>query len=135
MNSVNFLGRTTSDIELKKTNSGKSVATFSFAVKRPYAKDTTDFFNMVAWERTAEMLSDYVKKGTMIVIEGYLTNRTYEKDGSKRTVTEVIVDRFHFCGGKNEQSSNGTAAPAPAFSSPTADDFAAMADPEDDLPF
>lgn len=102
MNSVKFLGRTTSDIELKKTQSSKSVATFSFAVKRPFTKDTTDFFNMVAWERTAEMLSDYVKKGTMIVVEGYITNRQYEKDGQKRTATEIVVERFHFCGGKND---------------------------------
>jgi single-strand DNA-binding protein len=49
MNSVKFLGRTTSDIELKRTDRGKSVATFSLAVKRPFTKDTTDFFNVVAW--------------------------------------------------------------------------------------
>ena len=134
MNSVKFLGRTTSDIELKKTNSGKAVATFSFAVKRPYAKDTTDFFNLVAWERTAELLSDYVKKGTMIVVEGYLTNRTYEaKDGTNRTVAEVIVDRFHFCGSKNEQGNTGAVANN-ATTTPI-DDFAAMADDDSDLPF
>jgi single-strand DNA-binding protein len=108
MNSVKFLGRTTSDIELKKTNSGKSVATFSLAVKRPFAKDTTDFFNLVAWDKTSEHLSNYVTKGQMIVIEGYITNRQYEKDGQKRYATEVIVERFHFCGKSDGQSNNSS---------------------------
>jgi single-strand DNA-binding protein len=102
MNSVKFLGRTTSDIELKRTNSGKSVVTFSLAVKRPFAKDTTDFFNIVAWDKTAETIANYVTKGQAIVIEGYVTNRQYEKDGQKRTATEIVVERFHFCGGKND---------------------------------
>ena len=102
MNSVTLMGRTTSDIELKRTESGKCVSTFSLAVKRPFTKDTTDFFNIVAWEKTAETLSNYVQKGTMIVIEGYITNRQYEKDGHKRYATEIVVERFHFCGGKSD---------------------------------
>jgi single-strand DNA-binding protein len=133
MNSVKFLGRATSDIELKKTNSGKAVATFSLAVKRPFSKDATDFFNMVAWERTAELLSDYVKKGTMVVIEGYLTNRKYEKDGHSRTVAEVIVERFHFCGGKNDGESNNSSQNKPQ-GKETAYDIG-YDDSDDSLPF
>jgi single-strand DNA-binding protein len=131
MNSVKFLGRTTSDIELKRTDSGKSVATFSLAVKRPFTKDTTDFFNVVAWEKTAETLSNYVNKGTMIVIEGYITNRQYEKDGQKRYATEIVVERFHFCGKNDGQSNNSSQIEPQATGT---DDFTALAD-DDDLPF
>lgn len=134
MNSVKFLGRATSDIELKKTNSGKAVATFSLAVKRPYTKDATDFFNLVAWERTAELLSDYVKKGTMVVIEGYVTNRQYEKDGQKRYATEVVVERFHFCGGKNDGESNNSSQNKPQATG-TASYGLDYDDSDDSLPF
>lgn len=133
MNSVKFLGRTTSDIELKRTDSGKSVATFSLAVKRPFTKDTTDFFNVVAWEKTAETLSNYVNKGTMIVIEGYITNRQYEKDGQKRYATEIVVERFHFCGGKSDgQGANSSQIEPHATET---DDFSCLASADDDLPF
>lgn len=131
MNSVKFLGRTTSDIELKRTDSGKSVATFSLAVKRPFTKDTTDFFNVVAWEKTAETLSNYVNKGTMIVIEGYITNRQYEKDGQKRYATEIVVERFHFCGKNDGQNDSSSQMESPA--TETAN-FVPMAD-DDELPF
>ena len=130
MNSVKFLGRTTSDIELKRTEGGKSVATFSLAVKRPFTKDTTDFFNVVAWEKTAETLSNYVNKGTMIVIEGYITNRQYEKDGQKRYATEIVVERFHFCGGKSDgQGGNSSQI------EPQATETAPYDALDDDLPF
>lgn len=125
MNKIILMGNTTKDIELRKTNSGKSVAAFSLAVKRPFTQDTTDFFNCVAWERTAETLSDYVKKGTKILVEGYLTNREYEKDGAKRIITEVIVERFHFC------ESKGGGKPQ---AKPSAEDYSIIADDED-LPF
>jgi single-strand DNA-binding protein len=137
MNSVKFLGRTTSDIELKRTDSGKSVATFSLAVKRPFTKDTTDFFNVVAWEKTAETLSNYVNKGTMIVIEGYITNRQYEKDGQKRYATEIVVERFHFCGKNEGQGGNSSQiepqATETAFNNGF--DYMAMADDDSELPF
>ena len=134
MNSVKFLGRTTSDIELKRTESGKSVATFSLAVKRPFTKDTTDFFNIVAWEKTAETLSNYVNKGTMIVIEGYITNRQYKKDGHKRYATEIVVERFHFCCGKNDGQSGNSSQIEPQ-SAETAQYDTNYNDMDDDIPF
>ena len=134
MNSVKFLGRTTSDIELKRTESGKSVATFSLAVKRPFTKDTTDFFNIVAWEKTAETLSNYVNKGTMIVIEGYITNRQNEKDGHKRYATEIVVERFHFCGGKNDGQSDNSSQIKPQ-GTETAQYDTSYNDMDDDIPF
>jgi single-strand DNA-binding protein len=134
MNSIKLLGRTTSDVELKRTNSGKSVVTFSFAVKRPYAKDTTDFFNLVAWDKTAEHISNYVTKGQMIVVEGYLTNRKYEaKDGSNRTATEIVVERFHFCGGKNDGSNENSSQNEPQGKETAYNSLAV--DTDDELPF
>ena len=104
MNTITLLGRTTSAIELKQTQAGKSVASFSLAVKRPYTKDTTDFYNICAWGNTAELLARYVNKGNQICIRGYLTNRDWtDKQGNKRISTEIIAEEVTFCGGANEE--------------------------------
>lgn len=98
MNTAILIGRTTSDIELKATPSGKTVATFSLAVKRPYSKDTTDFIDMVAWNKTAETLAQYVKKGHAIAIsKGHIETRTWkDQEGKTRKATEVVVEEFEF---------------------------------------
>lgn len=105
MNSIILLGRTTSTIELKQTSAGKSVATFSLAVKRPLTKDTTDFYTIVAWDKQAELLSRYVSKGNQVCIRGYLTTRTWEdKQGNKRTATEVVANEVTLIGGKEDKA-------------------------------
>lgn len=99
MNSCSFIGRTTTDIELKTTASGKSVCTFTLAVKRPHAKEQTDFIPFTAWEKKAESLSRMVKKGQQIGVTGALTSRKYDdKDGKHRTAFEINVEDFFFCG-------------------------------------
>ena len=104
MNTITLLGRTTSSIELKQTQAGKSVANFSLAVKRPYTKDTTDFYNICAWGNTAELLAKHVNKGNQICIRGYLTNREWQdKQGNKRISTEIIAEEITFCGGASEE--------------------------------
>lgn len=110
MNLALFTGRTTSDIELKATPSGKSVATFSLAVKRPYTKDTTDFIDMVAWNKTAETLAKYVKKGHAIAIsKSHLETRTWkDQEGKNRKVTEVVVEEFEFLEKKTSEHSETT---------------------------
>ena len=101
MNTIILLGRTTSAIELKQTQAGKSVASFSLAVKRPFTKDTTDFHTVVAWDKQAELISKYVKKGDQICIRGYLTTRTWnDNQGNKRYATEVVADEVSFVGSK-----------------------------------
>lgn len=136
LNCAVIMGRLTADPELRQTPSSVPVTRFTVAVDRGYAKQgeerKTDFINVVAWRQTAEFVCKYFSKGSMIAIQGAIETGSYEKDGIKRFTFEIKADNVSFCGGKNEQSSNGTAAPA--FSSPTADDFAAMAD-DDDLPF
>lgn len=128
MNSVNLMGRLTADVDLKTTQSGISVCSFSIAVKRPNVKDTTDFINCVAWRSTAEFISKYFNKGKMIGISGVLTSRKYDdQNGNKRTAFEVVVDNACFC--ESKQDTQNT-APAPA---PVAN-FQPIADDED-LPF
>ena len=110
MNSIVLLGRTTAPIELKQTQAGKSVATFSLAVKRPFTKDTTDFFNVTVWDKQAELLSKYVGKGDQICIRGYLQNRSWEdQQGNKRYATDVVAQEITFC--ESKKDSEGTYPP------------------------
>lgn len=94
MNIITITGRLGGDVELRQTQQGVSVATFTLAVSRPRTKDTTDWINCVAWRQSAEFLSRYTKKGDLIAVAGMLTARKYEdKDGNKRTAYEVVCDR------------------------------------------
>lgn len=140
MNNNVLMGRATSSIELKQTQAGKSVVNFSLAVKRPYTKDTTDFFNVCAWDKTAELLAKYVKKGDQICIRGYLTNREWQdKNGNKRYATEVVADEVSF--GSSKESSGETKNNAPtqpympaAYSTQNSQDFEEIPGDES-LPF
>lgn len=105
MNSINLIGRLTADVELKTTQSGISVCSFSIAVDRPNVKDTTDFINCVAWRSTAEFISKYFRKGNRIAVTGILTSRTYQdQNGKNRTAFEVVIDRAEFCESKQDAS-------------------------------
>ena len=117
MNSICLMGRLTGDPELKTTQSGVSVTSFSVAVDRAYrSKDQerqTDFINCVAWRQTAEFISRYFHKGQRIALQGSLQSRRYTaNDGSQRTVYEVVVDNAFFC-----ESKGGNAAGAPSYDS------------------
>lgn len=93
MNSCNFTGRITNDLELKTTNNGLAVCSFTLAVKRPRTKDETDFINFTAFRQSAEYLTTYAKKGTLIEANGILTSRKWEdKNGNKRTSFEILVN-------------------------------------------
>lgn len=105
MNSCNFVGRLTNDIELKKTSSDLSVCTFTIAVNRPRVKDTTDFINCVAWRGSAEYLTKYAHKGSLVAVSGTLTSRNYEdKQGNKRTAFEVVADNVILCESKPKEA-------------------------------
>ena len=94
--------------ELRTTNSDKSVATFSLAVKRDYGEET-DFFNIVVWGKNGENCAKYLDKGSKVLVIGQLQNRSYEtKDGSKRTVTEVICDSVEFLTFKEKEEKEET---------------------------
>lgn len=107
MNYVSMIGRLTKIPDIKQTNTGKNVCTFTLAVNRRY-KDaqrnaTADFFPVQAWEKLAELCARYLDKGSKVFISGELRNRSYEaKDGSKRTVTEIIANEIEFLSPKAE---------------------------------
>lgn len=141
LNVVVIMGRLTADPELRTTNNGTSVTSFSVAVNRSYSKDgnnPTDFINCVAWRNSAEFISRYFTKGQMIAIKGSLQQRSYtDKDGNKRTSYDVVVDTADFCGSKNESGSSAPArneAPA-SFSNVDTGDFEEISMGDDDLPF
>lgn len=104
LNLVVIMGRLTSTPELKTTNTGLSVSSFTVAVNRQYSKDgnsQTDFIPCVAWRINADFITKYFAKGQMIAIKGSLQQRSYQdKDGNNRTVYEVIVESADFCGKK-----------------------------------
>lgn len=112
MNKIILLGRLTRDTEIRYTQTGACVAQFTLAVDRPYTKDgqkEADFITCVAWGKTAETIGNYVHKGQRLLVEGRLQIRSYDaKDGSKRWVTEVIVNHGEFIERKEQQQ----AAPA-----------------------
>lgn len=108
MNICILIGRLTADPELRSTQSGLSVVQFTVAVDRDYQKQgeerQADFVNCVAWRQTAEFISRYFGKGKMIAVEGSIQTRSYEdKHGNKRTAVEVIVNKAHFTGEKQER--------------------------------
>ena len=139
-NLVVLTGRLTADLELKTTQSGISVTSFSVAVNRPYRtgeEQQTDFINVVAWRKTAEFIAKYFKKGNMIGIEGSIQTRKYtDKNGNNRTAFEVVVNNAQFVESKRDSAaSQGGEQPA-SFSNAGADDFSDLSDvSDDDLPF
>lgn len=96
MNNVVLSGRLTKDVEYKKGASGKQFSKFSLAVNRPFSKDSVDFINCVAFEKVAELLSKYCKKGSKILIEGRIQQETYEVEGVKRITYQIIVNSVEF---------------------------------------
>lgn len=132
LNKVVIQGRLTGEPELRTTTSGLSVTSFSIACNRSYKDEQTDFLNVVAWRQTAEFITKYFRKGSMILIEGSIQSRNYEdKNGNKRNLVEIVADNVHFCGSKAD---NNQQTPEPAFSQPDVYDFS-RADTSDEFPF
>lgn len=112
MNTCCFTGRLTADLELKQTQNGKSVCSFTLAVARPRVKDTTDFINFVAWNQSAEYLCKYGKKGDMAEVSGVLTARKFEdSNGNKRTAFEVVADSLKLLSNSNSSEAKPTTTP------------------------
>lgn len=104
LNVAVIMGRLTADPELRQTAEGTSVTSFTVAIDRPpFDKHKTDFIDVVAWRTTAEFVTRYFRKGSMIAVNGSIQTRKYEdKNGNKRTATEIIAQNVSFCGGKLE---------------------------------
>lgn len=131
MNKVILLGRLTKDPELRNTQQGLAVCSFSIAVNRRFAKEgqqNADFINCSAWRNTAEFISKYFSKGNMIAVVGSLQTRTWEDQGGKKQyATDVVVDEAYFTGSKENASSS---AMPNAF-----EGFTQVDDVEGDLPW
>lgn len=111
INTVILMGRLVSDPELKATNTGKEVTSFRIAVDRGYVKQgekrKADFFDVVAWDKTAAFVCQYFKKGNLIAVDGRLESRTYQaKDGSNRYVVEVTANNVSFTGERTSDSTS-----------------------------
>ena len=104
MNTVSIIGRVANEIELRKTQADKSVVSFTVAVDDGWGENKrTNFFDVVAWNRTAEFVAKYFSKGQMIAVTGSLKTRTWEdKNGSNHKSTEIVAGQVYFCGGKQE---------------------------------
>lgn len=99
MNNINLIGRLTQDPELKQTQNGKAVVKFSIAVNR-IKKDEADFINCEAWEKQAELIAQYCRKGDRIGITGRLCIDNYEKEGERKSYTKVLVSQADFISDK-----------------------------------
>lgn len=114
VNNLVIMGRLVADPVLKSTNAGNSVVSFRIAVDR-MKKGEADFFTVNAWNRTAEFIGQYFKKGSLIAISGRIQNRTFtDKNGNERTVTEIEAEKADFCGGKNDGVTEASSATKPA---------------------
>ena len=140
LNSIIVMGRLTADPELRSTSSGLSVTSFTVAVDRGYVRageeKKADFIPVVAWRQTADFVSKYFRKGSMIAVQGSLQSRSYEdKNGNKRVAYEVIADQVSFCGSKAESGTGGYDSVSPSsYNNSSADDFSSVVE-DDDLPF
>ena len=142
LNCAVIMGRLTADPELRQTPTGVAVTRFTVAVDRGYVKAgeerKADFITVVAWRQTAEFVTRYFSKGSMIAVQGAIQTGSYEKDGIKRSTFEIVADNVSFCGSKSESSTGGAPrmndTAATSFSNGSINDFAAVAD-DDDLPF
>ena len=105
MNKVYLTGNLTRDPEVRYTQGGKAYARLGIAVNRPYSKDkAVDFFNLVAWDKTAELIGKFAKKGSRRIVDGRLQTSKYtNKDGVEVTSVEVVVENFEFTGGKKDK--------------------------------
>lgn len=94
MNNVSISGNLCADVDLRSTQGGKQVASFTVAINE--GKDKTEFVRCVAWEKTAELINQYCKKGDRMALTGRMQTREWEKDGNKHYTTEVVVNSFDF---------------------------------------
>ncbi|MCL2508771.1 MAG: single-stranded DNA-binding protein [Oscillospiraceae bacterium] len=160
LNCAVIMGRLVADPELRTTTTGVSVTSFRVAVDRNFVRQgeerQADFLDIVAWRQTAEFVTRFFRKGSMIAVQGAIQTRSYEdKSGNRRTAVEIIADNVSFCGSKAETGGGNVtnryddqvpptpynnaqaqiqAQPAPSFASGTPGDFSDIQD-DDELPF
>ena len=133
LNNIVIMGRLTRDPELRRTQNGVAVASFTLAVDRDFASQggekETDFVDIVAWRSTAEFVSKYFTKGRMAVVSGRLQIRNWQdKEGNKRRSAEILADRVYFGDSKKEGAK-------PEYNAPQPQDFSEVTEDDPNLPF
>lgn len=136
LNQISVQGRFARDPELRRTNSGKAVTSFTLACDRDFKDQTgkreVDFIECVAWGGTAEMVEKYFGKGQMAIVTGRLQLRDWaDKNGQKRRTAEILVSSVYFCGSK-ESGAQGSSGADSGYSAPQ---FAPIEADDDQLPF
>lgn len=146
LNQISVMGRLVRDPELRRTNSGKPVTSFTLACDRDFKNSQTgekevDFIDCVAWNSTAEIVEKYFHKGQMAVAFGRLQIRQYtDKNGQKRRQAEILASSVYFCGGKENGSDGGSEAvggySAPGYQgNAPGGDFEVLEDEDGQMPF
>jgi single-strand DNA-binding protein len=148
-NKVVLMGNLTRDPELRTTPNGQNVASFSLAVNRSWKnangeqQEAVDYIDCNIWGKPAEIITQYMKKGSGILVSGRLQQRSWEQEGQKRSKVEVVVEDFNFVGGPGDggsapSSSSGSSTSAPASSKknePAVEDIGDEPINLDDIPF
>jgi single-strand DNA-binding protein len=137
MNKVILIGRLTKDPEVRTTTTGKKVASFSIAVddgKDAQGQQITQYFNVSAWDKTAEIVEKYVVKGARVAVDGSLKNRSWDKpDGTKAYATDVLVSRLEILSSKAETDAMRANAPADENPAASSSQPAAKSAPKEDI--
>ncbi|UED72113.1 single-stranded DNA-binding protein [Brevibacillus sp. HD3.3A] len=110
MNKAILIGNLTKDPELRYTPNGVAVTTFTVAINRPRRSENqeTDFINIVAWQKLADLAAEYLAKGRQCAVEGRIQTRNYDnKEGKRVYVTEVIAENIQFLGGRGGNGQGG----------------------------
>ena len=147
-NKVILMGNLTRDPELRSTPSGQQVASFSLAVNRTWKnangeqQEAVDYIDCNAWGKPGEIITQYMTKGSAILVSGRLQQRSWEQDGQKRSKVEIVVEDFNFVGGQGQgaggsfnQTANEPSAPAPKKSEAKSSDVGDEPINLDDIPF
>ena len=141
LNCAIIMGRLVADPELRTTTTGLSVTSFRVAVDRSYVKPgedrQTDFIDVVAWRQTAEFVTKYFRKGSMVAVQGSIQVRNYEdKNGNKRKAVEIVADNVSFTGSKGDtQVPTLPPKSTPSYSAPANSNCADIETDDDELPF
>ena len=131
LNHITLAGRLVRDPELRRTQNGTAVASFTLACERDFKNESgdreVDFIDCVAWRKTAELVSGYFTKGRMAIVSGRMQIRGWtDKDGNRRKSAEILVDNIYFGDSKPTQTDNEDSAAEP---------YGEIADDDDQLPF
>ncbi|MCA9323661.1 single-stranded DNA-binding protein [Candidatus Saccharibacteria bacterium] len=145
-NKVVLMGNLTRDPELRTTPSGQNVCSFSLAVNRSWKnaqgeqQEAVDYIDCNIWGKPAEIINQYMKKGSGILVSGRLQQRSWEQEGQKRSKVEVVVEDFNFVGGGSgdgggSSSSSSSSTSSPKKSDPVVEDIGDEPINLDDIPF